>query len=235
LLVAAVESSVVGDGGAVGALPQAEEPAVFARTTIIQGDPARLDEGIMHVRDQVLPEVTRMDGCLGMSMLVDRESGRTVVTTAWESRTARDESLDKVRPMREAAEHLMASGPSEVYQWEVAAVHRDHPVPDGAGVRLTWIKAGDTGDVDRLIDVYKMGVLPRLQEIDGFCSASLFIDRESGRGVGTVILDRRDQLERTRETARGIRGRAMNEMGVTVEDVEELEVAFAHLHVPEMA
>jgi quinol monooxygenase YgiN len=223
------------DGGAVGALPQAKEPAVFARTTIIQGDPAKLDEELMHMRDQVLPEVTRMDGCMGVSMLVSRESGRCILTTAWESQEARDDSLAKVRPLREDAERRMSSGPSEVYQWEVAAVHRDHPVPEGACARLTWVKATDTSNVDRMTDIYKVGVLPRLQDFDGFCSASLFVDRESSRGVGTVIFDRRDQLEGTRDATRRIRERATGEMGATVEDVEELEVAFAHLHVPEMA
>lgn len=208
---------------------------MFARTTIIQGDPARLDEGLAHVRDQVLPEVTRMDGCMGMSMLVNRESGRCIVTTAWESEAARDDSLEKVRSLREDAEQRLSGGPSEVYQWEVAAVHRDHPVPEGACVRLTWVRATDTTDVDRMIDIYKVGVLPRIQEFNGFCSASLLIDRESGRGVGTLILDSRDQLDATREAASRVREQATKEMGATVEDVEELEVAFAHLHVPEMA
>jgi heme-degrading monooxygenase HmoA len=208
---------------------------VFARTTIIQGDPAKLEEGLAHVRDHVLPEVTGMDGCMGMSMLVNRETGRCIVTTAWDSEAARDQSLEKVRPLREDAEQRLSGGPSDLYQWEMAAVHRDHAVPEGACARLTWVRASGTTDADRMIDVYKMGVLPRIQELDGFCSASFLIDRESGRGVGTLIFDRRDQLEATREDARRIREQATSEMGATVEDVEELEVAFAHLHVPEMA
>lgn len=208
---------------------------MFARTTIIQGDPARLDEGLAHVRDQVFPEVSRMDGCMGMSMLVNRETGRCIVTSAWESEAARDDSLERVRTLREDAEQRLSGSPSELYQWEMAAVHRDHAVPEGACARLTWVRATDMTNVDRMIDIYKVGVLPRIQEFDGFCSASLLIDRESGRGVGTLILDSRDQLEATREAAARVRDRATKEMGATVEDVEELEVAFAHLHVPEMA
>jgi hypothetical protein len=170
-----------------------------------------------------------------MSMLVNRETGRCIVTTAWESEAARDDSLEKVRALREDAEQRLAGGPSELYQWEMAAVHRDHPVPEGACVRLTWVRANDTTNVDRMIETYKMGVLPRIQEFDGFCSASLLIDRQTGHGVGTLILDSRDQLEATRDAAARVREQATREMGATVENVEELEVAFAHLHVPEMA
>lgn len=208
---------------------------MYARTTIIDADPAQLDEGLTHIRDQILPEVTRMDGCVGMSMLVNRESGHCIATTAWESEAARDNSLEKVRPLRESAEQHLSSGPSEIHLWEVAAVHRDHPVPEGACCRLTWVRATEMTNVERMIDIYKVGVLPQIQEFDGFCSASLLIDRASGRGVGTLILDRRDQLEATRDSAARVRERATKEMGATVENVEEMEVAFAHLHVPEMA
>ena len=58
---------------------------MYARTTILQADVAKIDEGISLVRDQVIPSVTAMDGCDGMSMLVDRQSGRCIATTAWES------------------------------------------------------------------------------------------------------------------------------------------------------
>ena len=86
------------DGGAVGALPRAEEAVMYARTTTIQADLAKIDAGIAHVRDQVLPTVTAMDGCVGMSLLVDRESGRCIATTAWESDAAMRDSAERYAP-----------------------------------------------------------------------------------------------------------------------------------------
>ena len=82
------------DGSAVGALPRTEEAVMYARTTTIQADLAKIDAGIAHVRDQVLPTVTAMDGCIGMSLLVDRESGRCIATTAWESDAAMRDSAE---------------------------------------------------------------------------------------------------------------------------------------------
>ena len=76
--------------------------------------------------------------------------------------------------------------------------------------------------------------LPRVQELAGFCSSSFMIDRAAGRAVGTVMFETRADLEASREMAGQIRSAASSEAGARVDDVAEMEVAFAHLHVPEM-
>ena len=178
---------------------------MYARTTTMQADPARIDAGIEYVRDQVFPAVTAMGGCIGMSMLVDRESGRCIATTAWESEAALRDSAELVRPLRDGAERALGSSTgSDVEGWEIAVVHRDHATPDGACARVTWL-SGDASDVERAVDVYRMTVLPRIQELDGFCSASMLVNREAGHMVGTVIFESRAQLEATREAAARIR------------------------------
>ena len=206
---------------------------MFARTTTIQGDPSKIADGLAHVRDQILPAVTAMDGCVGMSMLVDRESGRCIATTAWESEAALQASAERVKPLRADAEQRLGTTTSSVDMWEVAVVHRDHATPDGACARVTWL-SGDPGLAERSVDIYKMAILPRLQEWEGFCSASLLINRESGRIVGTVTFETRAQLEATREAAASLRQRASQEMQAKVDDVAEMEVALAHLHLPEL-
>jgi len=207
---------------------------MFARTTEVQGDPARIDDGIAVVRDEVFPAVSQMDGCVGMSLLVSRESGRCVATTAWQSEDAMRASAEKVMPLRHRAEESLGSRGSEVHQWDVAVVHRDHAVPQGACARLTWL-SGDPAMADRMLATYRMAVLPRLEEMEGVCSASMMIDREAARGVGTVVFDSRRAMEASRGQAQSIRDRVAGEMGASVDRVEEMEMAFAHLHLPEMA
>ena len=207
---------------------------MFVRTTEVQADPDKIDDGIGVVRDEVFPAVSAMDGCVGMSLLVNRESGRCIATTAWQSKEATAASADKVMSLRSRAEQSLGSTGSEVHQWEVAVVHRDHAAPQGACARLTWL-SGDPATADRAVDTYKMAALPRLQEMDGFCSASLMIDREAGRVVGTVAFDSEQSMEATGQDAQAIRERVASELGATVERVDEMEMVFAHLHVPEMA
>jgi quinol monooxygenase YgiN len=217
-----------------GRCPRTEEPVVFARTTTIQADPTRIDDGIAHVRNETIPHVTEMSGCLGMSLLVDHASGRCIATTAWESEEALQASADQVRPMRDEALRVLGAEDSTVETWEVAAVHREHAVPDGACARVTWL-SGDPSTAERAIDAFKLVVLPRVQELEGFCSGSMLIDREAGRAVGTVIYDTREQLESSRDATAQIREGVIGELGARLDEVAEMEVALAHLHVPELA
>jgi heme-degrading monooxygenase HmoA len=207
---------------------------VYARTTLIQADPARLDEGIAHVRDQVLPAVTSMDGCIGMSMLVDRGTGRCIATTAWESEDAMSASAETVKPLRDEAAERLGTGISEVELWEVVVLHRDHAAPDGACARVTWL-SGDTSIAERGAEMFRMAVLPRVEAMDGFCSASLMVNRDTGRACGTVAFESREHVERSRDAAKELREGVSRELGATVDEVAELDVALAHLHVPEMA
>ena len=61
---------------------------MYARTTTVRGDPQAVDQGTTHVRDTVWPALQGMSGCVGMSMLADRQSGRCIVTAAWATEEA---------------------------------------------------------------------------------------------------------------------------------------------------
>ena len=206
---------------------------MHARSTTVLAHPESIDTGIAHIRDEVMPMVQATDGCVGLSMLVDRGSGRCIVTTAWQDEEAMRASDSSLRPVRERAAEMLG-GRAEVEEWEIAALHRDHASGPGACVRCTWVQM-DAQGVDRGIDVYRSGVLPAIEEYDGFCSASLLVDRRSGRCVGATTFDSRDAMERGRERAREVRERGVREMGGTVVEVGEFELALAHLRVPEMA
>ena len=207
---------------------------MYARTTLIHAEPARIDEGLAYVRGHVLPAITTMDGCVGMSMLVDRRSGRCIGTTAWESEDAMSASAEIVRPLRDDVAERLGPGISDVEMWEVAVLHRDHAIPSGACAQLTWL-TGDTSIAERATDVYRLVLLPRLEELAGFCSASLLVNRETGRAVGTVAFDSRQHVELGRGAASRIRRAASREIHARVAEVCEMEVAVAHLRVPEMA
>src|SRR3712207_8659341 len=54
----------------------------------IAGNPGSLDDAIAYVRDEVWPAVRDMDGCVGLSMMCDRESGRCIATSRSEEHTS---------------------------------------------------------------------------------------------------------------------------------------------------
>jgi quinol monooxygenase YgiN len=205
---------------------------VYARSTTVRAQPDKIDLGITQVRDRVLPMVTAMPGCIGMSMMVDRESGECIVTTAWETEASMRASAEGVRPIREQTTELM-SGTSAVQEWEIAVMHRDHWATDGSCVRSTWFSV-DPSQVDHALDVYRMALMPRLEELEGFCSASLLVDRATGMSVSSIAFDTRAAMEATRPAGEAIRQAAVSQLNGKVLDIHEYELCLAHLHVPEL-
>ena len=67
-------------------------------------------------------------------------------------------------------------------------MHRDHRSNEGACVRATWVKVS-ANQIDPGIGFYKTTILPALEELEGFCSASLLLDRASGRAVASATFD----------------------------------------------
>jgi hypothetical protein len=206
---------------------------VYARSTTIQAQPSSIDAGVAHVRDEVMPAILGIEGCVGLSLLVDRHSGRCIATSAWRSMEAMRASAEQIRPIRDRAAEIFGGSP-QMEEWEIAVLHRDHRSRQGACVRATWLQ-GDPAQADRAIDVYKMASLPAMENLEGFCSASLLVDRGSGRAVSSVTYDSVEAMQRNREQAETLRAAGAKEAGGQVLDVCEFELAIAHLRVPEMA
>jgi len=204
---------------------------MYARTTTIRGSSQAIDDATAYMRDEVMPAVQQMDGFVGLSFLADRDSGRCIVATAWQTEEAMRATMDRVGPMRDRVAEILGGRP-EVQTWEIAVLHRAEQAPDGAWVRVTWPSI-DPPRVGELLDTFRMGVLPRLEEMDGFCSASMLVNRSAGTAAGTVTFKDRASLERTRDAAAAIRDRVSRETAVTFVDVAEFELVLAHLRVPE--
>jgi hypothetical protein len=206
---------------------------VFARSSTFHARTGSVDAGIGYVRDELMPQLLRIEGCIGLSMLVDRTSGRCIATSAWRSEEAMRASEEEIYPLRARAGEILG-GDAVVDEWEIAALHRDHASREGSCVRAAWVRI-DPAQVDRLIDVYKVSALPALEELDGFCSASLMMNRSTGVCVSSVTFDSMDMLDVNRERHAEIRATRTKEAGAEVLDVYEFELALAHLHVPELA
>ena len=111
---------------------------MYARSTSIQGDPARIDQGISFVREEVMPSVTGMDGCIGLSMLVNRETGRGISTTSWMSQDEMRATDEHVAALRSRGAEIMG-GDVSVQEWEIAVMHREHEAREGSWCRVTWM------------------------------------------------------------------------------------------------
>jgi len=205
---------------------------MYARTATLRGKPGALDEAITFVRDEWLPATTGLDGCTGMSMLVGPSSGRCIVTTGWETEEALRASEEAMRPNRAQVGKLLGAVPL-VAQWEVVVMHRAQQAGDHACCRVTWSALRDPAAVDEDIATFRMTLLPRIEELPGFSSVSLMVDRLTGRAVAAVNYTDRDAMTAAGQRADELQGEYSRSMGGRITEVAELDLVIARLRIPE--
>ena len=206
---------------------------MYARSTTFQARPGDIPAGVDCVHDEVTPALQTMPGFVGLSLLVDRESGHCILTTAWDSEEAMAASSETVRPLR-ARVAAAFSATASVDEWQIAALHRNHQAGPGACVRATWLKIR-TDRYDQALDFYTASVLPKVGELDGFCSVSVMADPASRRAVISATYDSPAAMDSNRDAARSLRTNRLRDLGAEQLDVGEFELAIAGLRVPEMA
>ena len=169
----------------------------------------------------------QIEGCSDLSMLVDRATGHCIATSSWETESAMRDSDAQLRSLRDQGRDILG-GSMQVDEWEIAVMHRTH---HGECCRVSWLK----GDLDAMTETVRAGVLPQLEQTPGFCSASLLVNRSTGLCCATTAWETRDAMEASRPSADDMRSRAAKDAGGEIVEVHEFELAYAHLHVPEMA
>ncbi|WP_280347951.1 hypothetical protein, partial [Nocardia neocaledoniensis] len=158
---------------------------MYARSSTITAEPSSIDSGIAYLRNEVMPRLSEIDGWVGMSLMVNRATGRCIASTAWESEDAMRSSRLAVQPLRDGLAQALDGQTEQIDEWDVAVMHRDHLAGPRACTRCTWVQV-DPGGIDRMIDTFKRTLLPELERMEGFRSASLFVDRSTGRAVGAA-------------------------------------------------
>jgi hypothetical protein len=125
----------------------------------------------------------------------------------------------------------MGSEP-EVQEWEIAVLHRKHTAPEGACCRVIWSR-GDPATADNVLETFRMAMLPKMEELPGFCSVSLLVNRETGVATTATVYESRDSMNRATEMAKPMREEFTRQMGGEITEVAEFDLVLAHLRVPE--
>jgi hypothetical protein len=203
---------------------------MYARSTTVTGRPEAINRCVAYIRDEVQPAVTAMKGCQGLSMVVDRLSGRCIATSAWESEEAMLIADEAMVDYRIRAGEILGGEP-DVDLWEVDLMHRAQPAGAGACCRVVWARPQD---IHVLLDRFRSTLLPEIEAFDGFCSVSLFVDRLERRICSTTTFDSPAALNVSRKSAAVLREHAARDSGVEFLQVGEFDLALAHLRVPEL-
>jgi heme-degrading monooxygenase HmoA len=92
---------------------------VHARMTTLQMDPSTLDEAAAQLENDEVPSFKQLDGFKGMTLIADRQGGKTIALTFWESEEAMRASEDAVKDARRRAAQTGHAETPQVERFEV--------------------------------------------------------------------------------------------------------------------
>ncbi len=92
---------------------------MHARMSSLEGPADQVDEGLRYIREQVLPLLQQQDGFNGFIVLGDRQSGKVVGVSFWESEEAMRASEEVGNRTRSESAEAVGAAVAAVERYEV--------------------------------------------------------------------------------------------------------------------
>ncbi|MCI3271123.1 hypothetical protein [Streptomyces cylindrosporus] len=197
---------------------------MFVRTVYATGDPAKIDSAVRALNAQGRDLLEERPGYRGAGIFVDRELGKLLAVSWWETEEARRNSDEVMRERRGSLLEPFAAT-TAVDNYEVLVFHPVRQPAAGGGLRLTRLEF-DPMDADLLADTFRATVVPRIETLAGLARTSLLVDRERGRGLVGALFTDHQSLAASRGAQAAARHEGAAKAHVTVTGLEEFEVVF---------
>src|ERR687893_3315418 len=73
---------------------------MFASVFTFQGPPDQIDQGVRYAQENIVPTLQEVEGFEGIYLLVERQSGKVLTVTLWESEEALRASEEEAKQLR---------------------------------------------------------------------------------------------------------------------------------------
>jgi heme-degrading monooxygenase HmoA len=93
---------------------------MYARVTTLEVPPERMDDATRHLQEQVLPQLSQMEGFKGFIALGSRQSGKLQGVAFWESEEMLRATDEAVVSVREGAAEASGGTVASVEEFEVS-------------------------------------------------------------------------------------------------------------------
>jgi len=108
---------------------QPPKAGVFVRVTTVEGDPAKVADGIAQYKERIVPLIRGQAGARGAMLLVNRTSGRTFSATGWDTEQDLQKSEPAVTALRDEVIKKIGGKSSKVEAFEVYVIEIVTPAP----------------------------------------------------------------------------------------------------------
>ena len=98
---------------------QPPKAGVFVRVTTVEADPAKAAEGIAFYKERIVPVIRKQPGARGALLFVNRKTGRTYSSTAWDAEQDMQKSEAAVAGLRDEAIKKIGGKGGKVEAFEV--------------------------------------------------------------------------------------------------------------------
>jgi heme-degrading monooxygenase HmoA len=98
---------------------------VYARVSTLEGSPGQIDEGLRFLREELLPTGKDDPGFKGLIALADRQSGKTLSITLWESEEEMRATEQDANQLRSAWSETSGQQIASVESYEVGLFEVD--------------------------------------------------------------------------------------------------------------
>ena len=92
---------------------------MYVRVNTIEGSPDRIDDLTTHIQEQTMPQLRQMEGFKGFVALADRQSGKMLGVSFWESEEALRASDETASSVRSGAAEAAGGTLTSVERYEV--------------------------------------------------------------------------------------------------------------------
>lgn len=154
---------------------------LYAQLSALKVSASSLDSVLGHIETEIRTAIERRGGSRGTSLQANTASGEVVLESFWDSGKAMQESA----ATGVLTKHSLTGGAESAVvteNYRLAAFEHHGGAQTGAAVQITRLSA-EPSALDDAIEVFGDTVVPALADMEGFLSAMLLADRDSGRTI----------------------------------------------------
>jgi hypothetical protein len=100
-------------------ISEGSENANAARVSMLEGDPAKIDDATKDAKQEILPRLRQLPGFKGALGMVDRKTGRTLLISLWESAETMRASEEQAEKFRKESADIEGGRVFSVERYEV--------------------------------------------------------------------------------------------------------------------
>ncbi|MGB2954236.1 MAG: hypothetical protein WBB74_12720 [Gaiellaceae bacterium] len=197
---------------------------MYARVASFESrDPSLADELIGRVREQVSSGQNVLQNARGFLMLLDRESGKSLGISFFDSEEHIKEAEPAFDRMGDEFPEKMRGRRVSVETYEVALVE------GGEGARAARLSTLESAP-ERIIEgarYVEEEIVPRVRELEGNKGMVSLIDRKSGRTKVITLWESSEALRASEQSADQLRQRAAEGASARIVGVKRYEVGVA--------